>query len=102
MKIVIAPDSFKGSLTAVEAVEAMACGVLSAMPEAEIVKIPLADGGEGTVDVLVASLGGVICECDVKNPLGDIIRAKYGMINTPNGVTAVVAVAEARFRTGQW
>lgn len=58
MRILIAPDSFKGSLTSVEAAAAMAAGIRSAIPEAEIITMPLADGGEGTVDVLLSLLGG--------------------------------------------
>ena len=58
MKIVIAPDSFKGSLTAVEAAEAIAKGVLSVLPTAQIEKIPVADGGEGTMNSLVSSTQG--------------------------------------------
>ncbi len=95
MKIVIAPDSFKGSLTAVEAVEAMTYGVRSVFPSAEIVKIPLADGGEGTSSVLVTAMGGENCECFVRDPLGRDIKAYYGVINTVGTQTAVIEVAEA-------
>ena len=58
MKVVIAPDSFKESLTAVEAAEAMQRGVLAACPEATVDLCPMADGGEGTVEALVAATGG--------------------------------------------
>jgi len=64
MRILIAPDAFKGSLTAVEAAEAMAAGIRSSIPHAEIVSLPLADGGEGTLDVLHAQCGG-----DVRNDI---------------------------------
>jgi len=64
MRILLAPDAFKGSLTAVEAAKAMAAGILSSMPDAEIVSMPLADGGEGTMDVLHAQCGG-----DVRNDI---------------------------------
>jgi glycerate kinase len=58
MRILIAPDSFKGSMTSTEAADAMAIGIRSVMPEAEIITMPLADGGEGTLDVLLPVLGG--------------------------------------------
>lgn len=95
MKIVIAPDSFKGSLSAVEAVEAMACGVLRAKPESEIVKIPLADGGEGTTAVLVSALKGEICECLAQNPIGREVSACYGVVKVDGVQTAIIEVAAA-------
>ena len=58
MRVVIAPDKFKGSLTALEAAAAMARGVSAAVPGASIDRVPMADGGEGTVDALVAATGG--------------------------------------------
>lgn len=95
MKIVIAPDSFKGSLSAVEAAEAMACGVLRAKPEAKIVKIPLADGGEGTTAVLVSALKGELCECLAQNPIGREISACYGVVAVDGVQTAIIEVAAA-------
>ena len=62
MKIVIAIDSYKGSLSSLQAGEAARRGVLRACPEAEVTELPLADGGEGTMDTLVAALGGHICK----------------------------------------
>jgi len=64
MKLLLAPDAFKGSLSAAEAAEAMAAGIRSVMPEAEVISMPLADGGEETLDVLHASCGG-----DVRNDI---------------------------------
>jgi len=61
MKMLLAPDAFKGSLTAAEAASAMAAGISSVMPDAEIVAMPLADGGEGTLDLLHAACGGTVC-----------------------------------------
>jgi glycerate kinase len=61
MKIIIAPQGFKGSLQAHEAAEAMARGVKSARPDADIVLLPISDGGEGTVRAMVASTGGRLC-----------------------------------------
>ena len=95
MKIVIAPDSFKGSLSAVEAVEAMACGVLRAKPESEIVKIPLADGGEGTTSVLASALKGELCDCLAQNPIGREVSACYGVVEVDGVQTAIIEVAAA-------
>ena len=91
MKIVIAPDSYKGCLPAREVASAMAAGVREACPEAEIVLRPLADGGEGTLDILTCALGGSLCEAGVSDPLGREIRAQYGVA----GDLAVIEVAQA-------
>ena len=92
MKIVIAPDSFKGSLTAKEACVAIKSGVLKAVPDAEVVMIPMADGGEGTTRSLVDALGGEMIRCRVLNPLGETITAEYGILSDN---TAVIEMAEA-------
>ena len=68
MKILIAPDSFKGALSAREAADAMAAGIKRALPHAEVFKVPLADGGEGTVDTLVKATGGSLISLTVKDP----------------------------------
>ncbi|RSM76312.1 glycerate kinase [Amycolatopsis sp. WAC 01375] len=75
-RVVIAPDKFKGSLTAVEAAEAIAHGVRDALPEAEVSSCPVADGGEGTLDVLVAA-GGRLVELPVRGPLDETVAARY-------------------------
>jgi glycerate kinase len=93
MKIVIAPDSFKGSLTAVEVSDAIGQGVREIFPETEIVKIPMADGGDGTVQCLVNATGGEILREKVKNPLGDEVLASYGILGDKK--TAVIEMAEA-------
>ena len=67
MKIVIAPDSFKGSMTAAEAAAAIERGVLDALPNANTLRIPMADGGEGTVAALVASTNGRIVNKKAKD-----------------------------------
>lgn len=92
-KILVAPDSFKGSLTALEACEAMTTGIRRALPDAEIVEIPMADGGEGTVQSLVDATDGKVIEAEVVGPLGDPVTAKYGLLG--NGKTAVIEMAEA-------
>ncbi|MEV6906261.1 glycerate kinase [Amycolatopsis sp. NPDC051071] len=79
-RVVIAPDKFKGSLTAVEAAEAIAHGVRDALPEAEVSSCPVADGGEGTLDVLVAA-GGRLVELPVRGPLEDTVEARYVMLD---------------------
>jgi glycerate kinase len=93
MKIVIAPDSFKGSLTAGEAADAIERGVLAVIPDAEIEKIPMADGGEGTMQALVTSAKGSIKEVETTGPLGRLINAQYGIID--NGKTAVIEMSAA-------
>jgi len=93
MKIVIAPDSFKGSLTAVEVSDAIGQGVREIFPEAEIVKIPMADGGDGTVQCLVNATGGEILREKVTDPLGDEVLASYGILGDKK--TAVIEMAEA-------
>ena len=93
MKIVVAIDSFKGSLSSLAAGEAAARGFRRAFPDGEAVVRPLADGGEGTVDTLVAGLGGTFVHADVTGPMGAPVRAKYGVL--PDGRTAVMEMAEA-------
>src|SRR5665648_1017398 len=93
MKIVVAPDSFKGSLTAAEVSDAIEQGIREIFPEAEIVKIPMADGGDGTVQCLVNATGGEILKEKVTGPLGDKVLASYGILGDKK--TAVIEMAEA-------
>ena len=93
MKIVIAPDSFKGSLTAREAAQSIESGILKVLPEAECVSIPMADGGEGTVQSLVDATGGRIMRVLVTDPLGHPTNAEYGILG--DGRTAVIEMAAA-------
>lgn len=93
MKIVIAPDSFKGSLTAVQAADIIEAGIKDVCPEAITVKAPMADGGEGTRDVLVKSTGGKTVTAVVKDPLDRDIEAAYGILG--DGKTAVIEMAAA-------
>ena len=92
-KIVIAPDSFKGSLTAPEVADAMAAGVRRVLPQAHIYSIPMADGGEGTVLALVAATRGRLVHAETVNPLGDPIVAGYGILGDDR--TAVIEMAAA-------
>ncbi|QRG68077.1 glycerate kinase [Brevibacillus choshinensis] len=93
MKIVIAPDSFKGSLTAKQAAEAIGAGVRKALPHSEIVIKPMADGGEGTLQCLVDATCGKLLETTVINPLGRDVRAPFGILG--DGVTCVIEMAAA-------
>lgn len=90
MRIVIAPDSFKESMTAEQAANAMERGIRNVCPNCTVVKIPLADGGEGTAEILSNHLGAEIIEAEVTGPLGEKITAKYGLLN---GKTAMMDVA---------
>ena len=93
MNFVVAPDSFKGSLRALEAAEAMTQGILAVCPEAEIVSLPLADGGEGTAEALVMATRGRLQEVRVTGPLGEPVTALLGLLG--DDVTAVVECAQA-------
>jgi len=93
MKIIVAPNSFKGSLSASQAAAAIARGVRAALPDAEVVEIPVADGGEGTVEALVSARHGTYRSVEVEGPLGDSVQAAYGLIN--DGRTGVVELASA-------
>jgi glycerate kinase len=93
MKIVIAPDSFKGSLTALEVAHAIKAGIKRVVPEAEVDEVPMADGGEGTVQALVDATGGEIIAQEVCDPLGNRIRADFGVLG--DGNTAVIEMAAA-------
>lgn len=91
MRIVIAPQSLKGSLTAAEAGLAIAAGVQAVHPEAETVIVPVADGGEGTVQALVDATGGEIIQQTVTGPLGEPVNAFFGLLG--NGTTAAIEMA---------
>ena len=93
MKIVLAPDSFKGSLSALEVVDSLAQGLNRADGDFEINKMPMADGGEGTVNSLVNATGGRIVEEEVLDPLGNKITAEFGILG--NGTTGVIEMAAA-------
>lgn len=92
MRILIAPDSFKESLTAVQAAEHMAAGVRQVYPEAVIRKVPLSDGGEGLTESLTSAMGGVIKYCPVTDPCGGKVSAAYGVVENH---TAIIEMAQA-------
>lgn len=91
MKIVIAPDSYKGSIYAPEVARAMREGVLRVEPEAETVLVPVADGGDGTLETLVETSGGEIRTAEVTGPMGEPVAADWGAIG--GGKTAVIEMA---------
>ena len=91
MQVVIAPQTFKGSISALEAAKAMESGVLRVLPDAETVLVPVADGGDGTLETLVEGSGGDILEVDVTGPLGERLSAKWGAMG--DGTTAVIEMA---------
>lgn len=92
-KYVVAPDSFKESMTAKEVCNAMEKGIKEADSAAEVIKVPMADGGEGTVDSLVDATHGQRIIVEVTGPLGNKISAYYGILG--NGTTAVIEMAKA-------
>jgi len=92
-KIVLAPQGFKESLTGLEIAEAMEVGAQSVWPDVDVVKIPVADGGDGTLQALVDSSGGAIRTAQVEDALGRTIEAEWGALG--NGTTAVIEVARA-------
>jgi len=93
MKIVIAPDSFKGSLSAKEAADNIEIGIKRVLKDADIIKVPMADGGEGTVQSLIDSTGGEIIKLKVKGPLMRDVNAFYGILGDRK--TAVIEMAAA-------
>lgn len=91
MKIIVAPDSFKGCLPAAEVAHAVASAIRSVHPDWEVLEVPLSDGGEGTIDTLVPALGGDFRQAAVHDPLGRQIEARFGICAD----VAVLEVAEA-------
>lgn len=93
MKIVIAPDSFKESLSAMQVAEAIEQGFSEIFPQAEYIKLPMADGGEGTVESMVAATGGERVHVNVTGPLGLPVNGFFGWMG--DGETAVIEMAAA-------
>lgn len=93
MKVVIAIDSFKGSMTSMEAGHAAEEGIKKVHPDAEVIVKPLADGGEGTVDALVEGLGGEYVTARVKGPMGSFVTSRYGIMDDEE--TAIMEMAQA-------
>ena len=78
MKIILAPDKFKGTLTAAQVTEIEEKAIRRVYPDVEILRVPLADGGDGTVQALTTALGGTFEHCAVRDPLGRKIQAEFG------------------------
>ena len=93
MKIVIAPDSFKDSLSAEDVAAAIAQGLAEALPHAQLVSCPMADGGEGTLQTLVAACNGEQCSLRVHGPLGAPVQASWGWL--ADSRTAIIEMAQA-------
>lgn len=90
-KFILAPDSFKGSLSAIEICEILESRIRAYRPEAEIISLPVADGGEGTVDCLLYAMDGEKITCDAVNPYFEQMQAGYGLVN--QGRTAIIEMA---------
>jgi glycerate kinase len=93
VKILVAPNAYKGSLSAHAAAEAIACGIRTALPDAEVSVLPIADGGDGTAEVLRRAMGGTSHDATVSDALGRPIRASFAVID--GGATAAIDVAAA-------
>ncbi len=91
MKIVIAPQAFKGSISALDAAEAMRKGILAVFPDADVALVPVADGGDGTLETLVEGSGGEIRQAEVTGPLGERRPTQWGAMG--DGITAVIEMA---------
>ncbi|MCS6776496.1 MAG: glycerate kinase [Chloroherpetonaceae bacterium] len=101
LRVLICPNAFKGSLTALQAAQAIDAGLRQGMTEAvdagmlETVLLPLADGGDGTLETLVAATGGTVYTETVRDPLGRPVTARWGRLGGARGDTAVIEMAEA-------
>jgi glycerate kinase len=93
MKVLIAIDSFKGSLSSNELANCVELGIKNIFPQSDILKVPVADGGEGTVESLVEGTNGQFVEIEVMDPLMNPIKAKYGILG--DGKTAIIEMATA-------
>ncbi|MFT0475696.1 glycerate kinase [Pseudomonas antarctica] len=93
MKIIIAPDSFKDSLSAAGVAQAIAEGLAQVWPDAQLVQCPMADGGEGTVNSVLAACNGELLDQTVQGPLGDKVQARWGWLADSH--TAIIEMAEA-------
>ncbi|KAA6441078.1 glycerate kinase [Dyadobacter flavalbus] len=93
MNILVAPDKFRGSLEAAEVCSAIEKGILLAYPDASVTSVPLADGGEGTAEILTRQASGSSIKADVKDPLGRLIKASYGI--SADKKTAFIEMAAA-------
>ncbi|MFQ3547556.1 MAG: glycerate kinase [Termitinemataceae bacterium] len=93
MTVIVAPDSFKGNMTAKEAAEEIQAGILSVIPDARVLLFPMADGGEGTARVVTEAAGGTIVPVTVTGPLGEPVKAYFGQLR--EGKTVILDMASA-------
>ena len=93
LRILVAPNAFKESLSAIDAARAMAKGIRRGLPNARITEVPIADGGDGTLEAVISGTGGRILKAKVTGPLGNKITAEYGI--TGDGKTAVIEMSRA-------
>src|SRR2546422_2271476 len=93
MRILIAPDKFKGSLNARDVAENIALALRDVLPNAEIAIVPMADGGEGTAEVISDALGGNWVNCQAHDPVGEEIQARYAIIDRKK--LAIIEMSEA-------
>ena len=97
-KVIIAPDSFKGAISSIKAADTIAGEVKAAFPDCTIVKMPIADGGEGSVDTILAALGGEVFQAEVLSPDGRTIGASYGIASNK---AAIIEMAQSSGITRQ-
>jgi glycerate kinase len=95
VRVLVAPDKFRGTLTARQAAEAIRAGWGRERPDDELELVPMADGGEGTMDALVGALGGRVETVEVTGPLGDPIRAAFGIASAAEGTLGLIEMARA-------
>lgn len=95
MRVIIAPQGFKGTLGGLGAAEAMRDGFLRVVPEADVALMPMADGGHGTLDALLDAAGGERQMLDVTGPVGGTVEAAWGVVTGDDGSTAVIEMAQA-------
>lgn len=93
MKVVVAIDSLKGSLSSMEAGRAIEEGIKNVVPNADVYVSPIADGGEGTVEAIISGMNGSMISTEVLDPLGRKIKCEYGIASLKNGETAVIEMA---------
>lgn len=93
MNVLVAPNAFKGNLNARQVAQALSDGLLRANDTLKVTQLPIADGGEGTVDILIAASGGQLVEAKTKNAVGEDVSAHYGIL--PDGNTAILEMAAA-------
>jgi glycerate 2-kinase len=101
VRILVAPDKFRGTLTARQAADAFGTGWRRQRPRDDLELVPMADGGEGTMEALVDALSGRIELANVSGPLGDSVEAAFGIVPRADGNLGVVEMARARSRTAR-